>query len=120
MSLYTEEFFRLVRSRLNEGGIASYWLPVHSLSLSGARAIVAGFCNAFQDCSLWKGADLDWMLVGSRGTTRRVTEERLREPESGPLGAKSNRRQNGFGSGVIATWDSESPRQIRAPGRLPI
>ena len=30
VSLYTREFFALVRDRLEEGGIASYWLPVHT------------------------------------------------------------------------------------------
>ncbi len=85
VSLYTEEFFQLARSRLEEGGLMSYWLPVHSLSVRGAQAIVRGFCNVFPDCSLWNGADLDWMLVGSRGATRRVSEERFVRQWSDPV-----------------------------------
>ncbi len=67
VSLYTEEYFRLVHDRLTEGGIASYWLPVYQLSEDDSRAIVAAFCNAFSDCSLWSGAGAEWILLGSRG-----------------------------------------------------
>ncbi|HEY3055642.1 MAG TPA: spermidine synthase [Thermoanaerobaculia bacterium] len=67
VSLYTEEYFRLVRDRLSEQGIASYWLPVYQLSVNDARSIISAFCNAFDDCSLWSGMGTEWILVGSRG-----------------------------------------------------
>jgi len=70
VNLYSAEYFRLVRDRLAEGGIATYWLPVHSLPPEGARAVVAAFCAAFEDCSLWNGSGFDWMLAGSRGGLR--------------------------------------------------
>jgi len=75
--LYTEEYFRLVRDRLRDGGLVSYWLPVFQLSLEETSAVVNAFCNVFDDCSLWNGALLNWMLVGSRGPMRPVQEERL-------------------------------------------
>lgn len=65
-NLYTEEYFSLIRKRLNSGGIATYWLPVHNLYPSDAQAIIKAFCNVFEDCSLWNGAALDWILMGSR------------------------------------------------------
>jgi hypothetical protein len=67
VSLYTREYFSLIHARLSEGGVASYWLPVHNLLASDARAIVRAFCDVFADCALWVGHDLDWMLTGSRG-----------------------------------------------------
>ena len=67
VNLYTREYFEQMRGRLAEGGIASYWLPVHSLHVVEAQAIVAAFCAAFEDCSLWGGSWLDWILVGTRG-----------------------------------------------------
>lgn len=67
VSLYTLEHFRLLRDRLSEGGVASYWLPVYQLDVADARAIVSAFCGAFDDCSLWSGAGLEWVLVGTRG-----------------------------------------------------
>jgi spermidine synthase len=66
VSLYTEEYFRLVHDRLSDDGIASYWLPVYQLNLKDAQTIVSAFCDAFDDCSLWSGAGTEWMLVGSR------------------------------------------------------
>jgi hypothetical protein len=65
-NLYTKEYFGLMAGRLEPGGLASYWLPVHSLHGDEARAIVAAFCSAFADCSLWSGAGWDWLLLGSR------------------------------------------------------
>ncbi len=64
--LYTREYFQLVHDRLTDDGIATYWLPVHNLYESDAKRIVAAFCAAFADCSLWNGADRDWILLGSR------------------------------------------------------
>src|SRR5438094_2970577 len=33
VNLYTQEFFSLMRSRLREGGIATFWLPINQLKL---------------------------------------------------------------------------------------
>lgn len=78
-SLYSLEYFRLTRSRLAAGGIATHWLPVNQLPLSGARSIVRAFCAVFEDCSLWSGAGYDWMLAGSNGAAA-VPEPGLRRP----------------------------------------
>ena len=75
--LYTEEYFRLIRDRLREGGLVSYWLPVAQLSLDEASSILNAFCSVFEDCSLWRGANMNWTLVGSRGSMSPVREEML-------------------------------------------
>jgi hypothetical protein len=75
VNLYTREYFDLVRDRLSEGGIATYWLPVHGLLPADIRAIIGAFCDAFADCTLWGGAGLDWMLVGTRDAVGPVSEE---------------------------------------------
>lgn len=77
VNLYTREYFGLVRERLEEGGIASYWLPTKGLFPEDALAIVAAFCDAFPDCSLWSGAGWDWMLVGSRTGIEPASPDRL-------------------------------------------
>ena len=66
VNLYTREYFDLVRGRLAEGGLASYWLPVGQLREIDARAIVAAFCGAFATCTLWVGTAPDWILLGAR------------------------------------------------------
>ncbi len=66
VNLYSQEYFELIYSRLNPGGYTSYWLPVNQLETTDSLAIIKAFCNAFEDCSLWSGAGLDWMLMGSK------------------------------------------------------
>ena len=67
VNLYSQEYFELIHSKLNPGGYVTYWLPVQQLEEMDALAITRAFCNAFEDCSLWSGAGLEWMLVGSNG-----------------------------------------------------
>ncbi len=66
VNLYSKEYFQLVYDRLAEGGIATYWLPLHQLYASDTRAIVRAFCDAFADCSLWTALGPEYMLVGTR------------------------------------------------------
>lgn len=66
-NLYSLEYFRLIRERLNEGGVLTYWLPIHDLLEEDVKAILSAFCAAFDNCSLWNGTPGDWMLVGFRG-----------------------------------------------------
>jgi spermidine synthase len=84
VSLYTLEYFRLIRQRLAPGGIVTYWLPVNQLLDRDARAIVGAFCGAFPDCSLWAGTSLDWILVGTNGLEGPVPEERFVRPWRDP------------------------------------
>jgi spermidine synthase len=76
-ALYSREYFALMRSRLKPGGIASYWLPSYLLLEHETLAIVRAFCDAFEDCSLWAGFNLDWILVGSNGGIAPVPRERF-------------------------------------------
>jgi predicted membrane-bound spermidine synthase len=66
VNLYTREYFQLVYDRLTEGGVNTYWLPVHNLTESDVKTVVRAYCDVFEDCSLWAGLRFDWMLVGSR------------------------------------------------------
>lgn len=75
--LYTQEYFQLARDRLRPGGLVSYWLPVDQLSREEAASIAAGFCAVFEDCSLWNGGSLNWILLGSRGGLAPLTSESL-------------------------------------------
>jgi hypothetical protein len=74
-SLYTREYFALIKQRLNPGGIATYWLPAYLLREAETLSIIRAFCEAFEDCSLWSGLNRDWILVGSRGGIAPVSLE---------------------------------------------
>jgi spermidine synthase len=87
VNLYAEEFFSLVYSRLKEGGIATFWLPVNLLKVNEAKAILRAFHNAFSNASVWASADEQWIMMGIKGPGRKVQEEEIsrlwRNPVSG-------------------------------------
>ncbi|HJX65007.1 MAG TPA: spermidine synthase [Polyangia bacterium] len=103
VSLYTREYFALMRNRLNEGGVASYWLPVAQLAPSDAWAITHAFCDVFDDCTLWTGSGLQWMLMGTRDLHTRVSEEAFARLWNHPKTART-----------LATLAVETPEQMGA------
>lgn len=66
VNLYSREYFMALAARLARGGLATYWLPVQQFQPAGALAIIAAFCDAFPDCTLWSGAKYQWVLMGGR------------------------------------------------------
>ncbi len=85
VSLYTREFFELAKARLAEGGILSYWLPVHALTENEARGILRAFCDVFEDCSLWDGSGLDWIMLGTRNAKGPGSDARFEQQWRDPL-----------------------------------
>ncbi len=77
VNLYTREYFSLMRDRLADGGLVTYWLPVHLLYENEAKAIAHAFCDVFPDCSLWAVSNLQWMLMGTREAVGPVSEARF-------------------------------------------
>jgi predicted membrane-bound spermidine synthase len=70
-NIYTREYFAMMRDRLAENGIATYWLPVaRPQPGTDVNTIVRAFCDVFEDCSLWNATPFDLMLVGTRGGAR--------------------------------------------------
>ena len=83
-NLYSREYFAQIHSRLNEGGFATYWLPMMNISAATARSIIAAFCSAFADCSLWHGSARNFMLVGTRDARGGVGDERFAQQWNDP------------------------------------
>jgi spermidine synthase len=84
VNLYTEEFFSLMNSRLKQGGIATFWLPINQLKVEESKAILCAFHNAFQNASVWASADQEWIMMGIKGPGRKVKEEEFRQLWSNP------------------------------------
>ena len=77
INLYTQEYFQLIRNALTPKGVVTYWLPSHMLDEVESLSIIKAFCNVFNDCSLWDGAALNFMLVGSKSGLEAVNSEQL-------------------------------------------
>ncbi|PYL82011.1 MAG: spermidine synthase [Verrucomicrobia bacterium] len=84
VNLYTEEFFSLMNSRLKQGGIVTFWLPINQLKVEEAKAILRAFHNVFANASLWASGDQEWIMMGIKGPGRKVEEEELRQLWSNP------------------------------------
>jgi spermidine synthase len=88
-NLYSLEYFHLLKDRLADGGVATYWLPVYQMASREARAVTAAFCHTFPDCSLWTGAGPEWMLAGTRNARGPLSEEAFSrqwlDPKAGRL-----------------------------------
>src|SRR6266545_201495 len=78
VNLYTSEFFSLMKSRLKEGGIATFWLPIDQLKLNEAKAILRAFHDVFSNSLVWASPDENWIMMGINGQGRDVREEELR------------------------------------------
>ncbi len=76
-----------MNSRLKEGGIATFWLPINQLKVEETKAILRAFHDAFSNSSVWAGAHQDWIMMGIKGPGRKVTEQEIRQlwshPDSG-------------------------------------
>jgi len=64
VNLYTEQFFSLMKSRLKDGGIVSFWLPLYQLRITETKAVLRAFCNVFPNASVWATNDLEWIMIG--------------------------------------------------------
>ncbi|HVU23968.1 MAG TPA: hypothetical protein VHE13_07570 [Opitutus sp.] len=85
VNLYTREFFALIRSRLKDGGAASFWLPIYQLKVAETKAILRAFHEVFGNASVWGGADGEWVMLGINGPGRRLDEHELRRFWDDPM-----------------------------------
>ncbi|HSA23653.1 MAG TPA: fused MFS/spermidine synthase, partial [Myxococcota bacterium] len=65
-SLYTREFYALVRSRLAPGGALTQWLPGLQVAEAGELALVRAFLDVFPDAVLLNGFGTHMILLGRR------------------------------------------------------
>jgi len=92
VNLYTEESFSLMKSRLKEGGVATFWLPINQLKVEESKAILRAFHNAFPNALVWASADQQWIMMGIKGLGRSVSEEEVRRLWSEPATGQDLRR----------------------------
>lgn len=52
-ALYTVEYFRMCRDRLNPGGVVSMWLPLYSLDPDSYLRILSAFVEVFPSTTIW-------------------------------------------------------------------
>ncbi len=64
-TLYTPEFFRIVRERLTEGGVFSQWVQLYQLPVPVVVGIVRNLAAVFPHVEIWFSSPGDVMVLGS-------------------------------------------------------
>ena len=70
-TLYTKEYFEMVRQHLNPGGLVTQWVPLYESDAATVKSEVATFFNVFPEGTVWGndqiGAGYDLVLLGQVG-----------------------------------------------------
>ncbi len=66
VNLYTKEFYQQCKSKLNQDGIMSQWLPIYNTHPDETSRIIKTFISVFPDSILWYNT-ADLMLLGFNG-----------------------------------------------------
>ncbi|HEY5232899.1 MAG TPA: fused MFS/spermidine synthase, partial [Verrucomicrobiae bacterium] len=87
-TLYTKEYFELVKSHLNPGGIVTQWVPLYESDSAVVKSEIATFFEVFPNGTIWSndqnGKGYDVVLLGQVGETKINLDElaqRLAQPE---------------------------------------
>jgi spermidine synthase len=66
-NLFTEDFFRMARTRVRPGGVFSQWIQNYYLPAEDLRSIVAAFRDSFRYTLLFETYDgIDLLMMGSQ------------------------------------------------------
>ena len=68
-TLYSREYYRLVKDHLNPGGVVAQWLPIYESDEETVRTELATFFSVFPTATVWsnyfQGDGYDLVLLGS-------------------------------------------------------
>jgi spermidine synthase len=86
-TLYSKEYFELVKARLNPGGKVTQWIPLYDSDMETVKSEVATFYEAFPNATVWDndlaGMGYDLVLLGQTDEPRidiDAMQRRLEQP----------------------------------------
>jgi spermidine synthase len=88
VSLYTREYYELVRDHLTPTGFCSQWLPIHQLDPWTIRKTIKAFADVFPHTILVSGWRDDLIIVGSMAPIRLNAAEITRRMELRPAATR--------------------------------
>ena len=110
-TLYSKEYYELVKGRLNPGGIVAQWLPLYDSDEQTVKTELATFFSAFPNGTVWSnfanGDGYDMVLLGRSDAAPiqvDAIERRLSQPAY--AGVAASLAETDFHSGVdlLATY----------------
>jgi spermidine synthase len=117
--LYTKEFFELVKSRLNPGGVVTIFVQLYESSEEAVKSEIATFFDAFPNGAVFAntldGAGYDLVLLGRVEPLRLSIDDidaRLRSPEYAPVATSLGEVGIHSGLQLLATYGGR-PQDLR-------
>jgi spermidine synthase len=104
-TLYSKEYFEMVKGRLNPGGIVTQWVPLYESDMDTVKSEIATFFSVFPDGSIFanelNGGGYDLVMLGWGGPARidvDAVEARIEQPEYRAVA--ESLREVGFSSAI--------------------
>jgi spermidine synthase len=110
-TLYSQEYYELVKSHLNPGGVAAQWLPIYESDEDTVKTELATFFSVFPNATVWSnyldGDGYDLVMLGSADAAPiNVDALQRRLSQAGYSGVSASLAEVGFHSAVdlLATY----------------
>jgi spermidine synthase len=88
-TLYTAEYFQMVKQRLKPGGVVTQWVPFYESSAEVVASELATFFDAFPEGTIWgnddKGSGYDVVMFGQTGPLRIDVDQIERRLQVAPV-----------------------------------
>jgi spermidine synthase len=91
-TLYSKEYFELVKARLNPGGRVTQWIPLYDSDMDTVKSEIATFYESFPNATAWDndvaGMGYDVVMLGQMDAPRIDVDglqQRLERPDYAPV-----------------------------------
>jgi spermidine synthase len=104
-TLYSKEYYEMVRSHLNPGGVVAQWLPIYESDEETVKTELATFFSVFPNATVWsnyfQGDGYDLVLIGREDSAPiNVDDVQKKLDKSGYAGVAASLADSGFHSAV--------------------
>jgi spermidine synthase len=115
-TLYSKEYFELVKRHLNPGGVITQWVPLYESDPETVKSEIKTFFDVFPNGTIWgndiSGGGYDIVLLGQVEPAK-ISVDAMQARLDRPEGARvaESLREVGFGSAVqlLATYAGQEP-----------
>ncbi|MBI4885734.1 MAG: fused MFS/spermidine synthase [Acidobacteria bacterium] len=119
-SLYTREYFDLVKAHLNPGGVVTQWVPLYQSADAAVKSEVATFFDVFPFGTIWSnqyasGGGYDTVLLARPEPLRidpAALQARLERPDHARVASALAQVELGGAAGLLATYAGQA-RDLR-------
>ena len=104
-TLYSKEYFEMVKAHLNPGGVVTQWVPLYESDEQTVKSEMATFFSVFPGGTVWanavKGKGYDVFLLGQKGPTSINVDQLQARLDSAPYSrVAQSLRDVGFTSAI--------------------